>query len=84
MLTAADSQPSLLTGPNVQHITITPGVGRITGWAEYEEVLDVNLIVVTRLGTSMDNTRTSAPKRVIMAETEHFWDEGDQVASALF
>ncbi|PGH11337.1 hypothetical protein AJ79_04953 [Helicocarpus griseus UAMH5409] len=80
---------SLLTGPNLPHITTPPDVGKITGWANYEEALDGNPVFVTRLETSLNNntrerTAAGAAKEAIMEGTEYFWDKQGNVTAGLF
>ncbi|KAK2803347.1 hypothetical protein FQN50_007006 [Emmonsiellopsis sp. PD_5] len=79
----------LLTGPNLPDITTPPGVGAVTGWAEYEEALDGKPVFVTRFDAwtkqshhEHGRTSTNATKRAIVEGTEYLW-VGQTVSTSL-
>jgi hypothetical protein len=70
----------LITGPTLPEVVSPPGVGVISGWAEYEQALDGQPVFVTRLNAGINKDQqedgtisTMETKQAIIEGAEYFW-----------
>lgn len=79
---------SLLTGDDIPQITSPPGVGKVSGWADYTEALDGKPVFVTTFNVSTSKTqvhsRTASIQQAVVEGTEYFWGAQGRISASLF